>query len=204
MPTEWIHRYVPAKGSALTLLLLHGTGGDENDLLPLGQALAPGAGLLSPRGQVNEDGMARFFRRIRPGVFDEEDIRRRATELSDFVTDCATQYGFDPAKVLAMGYSNGANMAAANLLLTPELLGGAVLLRAQLPLTPVVQPVLTGKPVLVLAGTQDAMISPSGTEALAKLLAKCGAQVEVQWQETGHGLTPDDFGAVKKFLAPLL
>lgn len=200
MPTEFIHRYIPGTKSDATLLLLHGTGGDEEDLVPIGTALAPGVGLLSPRGQVLENGMPRFFRRFQVGVFDENDIRFRAQELADFVEASAQRYHFDAAKVIAVGYSNGANIAAANLLLTPGLLRAAVLLRPQLPLTPDPLPTLPRIPVTLLAGTQDAIVAPSSTEALAKLLARCGAQVEVHWQKAGHDLTPEDFGSVKQFL----
>lgn len=204
MPTEFIHRYIPGTKSDATLLLLHGTGGDEEDLLPIGTALAPGVGLLSPRGQVLENGMPRFFRRFQPGVFDEDDIRFRARELADFVTESAARYGFHAAKVVALGYSNGANIAAANLLLTPDLLRGAVLLRAQLPLTPDPLPTLQPIPVTLLAGTEDAVVAPSSTEALAKILSRCGAQVEVHWQKAGHELTPEDFASVKQALIKMI
>ncbi len=138
------------------------------------------------------------------GVFDEEDVKRRASDLAEFVRESAAKYSFDLSRVIALGYSNGANIAAANLLLTPELLKAAVLLRPQLPLKPDVAPDLSGRQVLLLAGTQDPIVPQAGTQQLAKLLAGYGAQVEVQWQETGHDLTPDDFSAVKKFLTPLL
>ena len=204
MATDFIHRYTPATSSGATILLLHGTGGDEDDLMPIGKGLAPGAGLLSPRGQVSENGMNRFFRRLAVGVFDEEDVKRRAADMAAFVEQSATKYGFDSKRVIALGYSNGANIAAANLLLNPGMLSAAVLLRPQQPLVPETTPDLRGKPVLILAGTQDAIVAPSATQSLAKLLAGYGALVEVQWQETGHELTPDDFQAVRTFLAPLL
>ena len=204
MPTELIHRYIPGTQSSSTLLLLHGTGGDEEDLLPIGTALAPGVGLLSPRGQVLENGMPRFFRRLRVGVFDEDDIRFRAQELADFVEASSVRYGFDAGRVIALGYSNGANIAAANLLLTPGMLRAAILLRAQLPLTPDPLPSLPPIPVMILAGSQDAIVAPSSTEALAKLLSRCGAQVEVHWQKAGHELIPEDFASVKQYLAKLI
>src|SRR6187397_432273 len=133
------HRFVPARPDGAgrpPLLLLHGTGGDESDLLPLGEALAPGAAVLSPRGNVLENGMPRFFRRLAEGVFDEEDVIRRAHELADFVGAAAARHGFDPKRVIAVGYSNGANIAAAILLLRPGALAGAVLFRAMVPLVP--------------------------------------------------------------------
>jgi phospholipase/carboxylesterase len=204
LPADFIHRYIPGARSSTTLLLLHGTGGDEEDLLPIGTAIAPGVGLLSPRGQVLENGMPRFFRRFQEGVFDENDIRVRAQELADFVESSAARYGFDPARVIALGYSNGANIAAANLLLTPGLLRAAVLLRAQLPLTPDPLPALPPTPVIILAGSQDPIVAPSSTEALAKLLSRCGAQVEVHWQNAGHELVPEDFATIKKYLTKLI
>ncbi len=189
-----IHKFVPGQDSDLALLLLHGTGGDENDLLPIGRAVAPGAALLSPRGSVLENGAPRFFRRLSPGVFDEADIRVRARELAEFVA------GFSLGRVMALGYSNGANIAAAMLLLYPDVLSGAVLMRPMTPLAPDPLPNLTGKRILILAGTRDAMTLPENTNALAKLLSRCGAALEVQWQDAGHDLHPADFQSAKSFL----
>ena len=155
---SFIHCYEPsARPGAPTLLLLHGTGGNENDLLPLGRMVAPGAALLSPRGKVMENGMPRFFRRLAEGVFDEQDVRRRANELADFVTEARGRYDL-PAPI-AVGYSNGANIAAAVLLLRPEALAGAVLLRPMMPLR--VSPVadLSGKSILLLSGAMDPIAS---------------------------------------------
>lgn len=195
--SDFIHQYVPATASPLTLLLLHGTGGDENDLIPIGRALAPGAGLISPRGKVLENGAARFFKRFSPGVFDEEDIRVRSSELAEFAL------GFNGPKLVALGYSNGANIAAATLLLHPEVLAGAILLRPMLPLTPVNLPNLTGKPVAILAGEHDHTTSPQITKDLAALLTKAGAKVEVRWMNADHNLGPGDFQAIKEFLQTL-
>jgi phospholipase/carboxylesterase len=192
--TEFIHQYVPANGSDVTLLLLHGTGGDENDLLPIGRALAPGAALISPRGKVLENGAPRFFRRLALGVFDEEDIRVRAAELAEFVTS------FHAPQVIALGYSNGANIAAAMMLLHPEVLAGAILLRPMVPLTPEALPDLTGRPVVILAGEHDRMTRPEITKDLAQLLTRAGAKVEVRWMDAGHDLGPGDFQAIKEFL----
>jgi phospholipase/carboxylesterase/glyoxalase family protein len=135
---EFVHRFIPARERerGLTLLLLHGTGGDETDLLPLGEALAPGAALLSPRGKVRENGMPRFFRRVSEGVFDLEDLRFRTHELADFVAEAAAAYGFDPTRVVAVGYSNGANIAASIVLLRPQTFAGAILFRPMVPLVP--------------------------------------------------------------------
>ena len=132
--TDFIHRYEPATNAGSPpLLLLHGTGGDENDLLGLGKMISPGSALLSPRGRVLEHGMPRFFRRLAEGVFDEDDVRRRALELGEFVADARKQYGI--AAPVAVGFSNGANIAAALLLLKPDVLAGAILLRAMVPLS---------------------------------------------------------------------
>ena len=197
---DFVHQFVPPKNSTLTVLLLHGTGGDENDLVPIGRAVAPGAALLSPRGQVDENGMHRFFRRISLGVFDEDDVRRRAADLADFVKQAAERYSFDPARVVALGYSNGANIAAAMLLLHPGALAGAVLMRPMVPLVPDPLPPLNGKPVLILAGEADHTTTRDNTDRLARVLSVAGADVEVRWQEGGHELDPRDFQATAEFL----
>nr|CAA9258320.1 Carboxylesterase [uncultured Armatimonadetes bacterium] len=203
---DFVHRFVPAQQAdrPVTLLLLHGTGGSEDDLLPLGQSLLPGAGLLSPRGKVLENGMPRFFRRLAEGVFDEEDVRRRAEELADFVAASAQAYGFDPLRVLAVGYSNGANIAAAVLLLRPETLAGAVLLRPMVPLVPETMPDLSGRPLFLAAGRRDPIVSPAQTEQLAALLRSAGADVTLHWHPGGHGLGQDDLAAAGEWLAQVL
>lgn len=188
---ETIHRWVEGDGDA-TLLLLHGTGGDENDLLPLGRELAPGANLLSPRGAVSERGMPRFFRRLALGVFDEEDLVRRAADLAGFVAAAAERYGFDPKRVFALGYSNGANIAAALMLLHPRTLAGGVLLRPVLPLEPPAVPALDGVSALLAAGRDDPYAPHERVEALAERLRAGGADVELAWREAGHGLEPSD------------
>src|SRR5580700_10011226 len=131
---SFIHRFEKgAEPDARPLLLLHGTGGDENDLVSLARMIAPTAPLLSPRGKVLENGMPRFFRRLAEGVFDEDDVRRRAQELAEFVEEARARYGI--SSPIALGYSNGANVAAAMLLIRPEALAGAILLRAMAPLS---------------------------------------------------------------------
>src|SRR5947207_11707636 len=132
---DFIHDFVPGSSSR-TLLLLHGTGGNERDLIPLGRELDPNAALLSPRGKVLENGMPRFFRRLAEGVFDLEDLKYRTNELSDFVTAAGKHYGFATDQLVAVGYSNGANIAASMLLLRPQLLPSAILFRAMVPLHP--------------------------------------------------------------------
>lgn len=194
------HRFEPGPG-ADTLLLLHGTGGDEHDLIPLGRQLAPQANLLSPRGQVLENGMPRFFRRLEVGVFDEADLVRRAKELGEFVRAAAIHYKFDSARVGALGYSNGANMAAALLLLDGPLLAGAALLRAVLPLEPPQLPDLSQKQVVIAAGRQDPYAPAERVEALADRLTRAGAAVDLRWSEADHSLMPSDFKAIADWLA---
>ena len=198
----FIHVFTPAPqpGSAPTLLLLHGTGGDERDLLPLG-GLLPGANLLSPRGRVLERGMPRFFRRLAEGVFDVEDVKRRAGELAAFVAAAADRYGFDPARVVALGFSNGANIASAVLLSHPGVLKGAILLRAMVPFEPDAQSAsAAGARVLISNGDSDPIVPAAETERLARLLQRAGADVEVHWQSAGHQLMPADFAIAKTWL----
>ena len=199
----FIHRFVPGHGpDAPTLLLLHGTGGDENSLLDLGRALSPDAALLSPRGRVLEDGTTtRFFRRLAEGVFDEDDLRVRTHELADFVGAAARRDGFDPARVTAVGYSNGANIAAATLLLRPGVLRGAVLWRAMVPLTPSAPPGLCGTDVLLAAGRHDPLVPRENTERLAAVFRHAGADITLSWADAGHGLTSPEVAAARDWLA---
>lgn len=195
------HRYLPTDGTAgPTLLLLHGTGGDEQSLLPLGRSLAPGAGLLSPRGKVLEHGMPRFFRRLAEGVFDLQDLTFRTQELAGFIAAAAAAYGFDPSRLIAVGYSNGANIAASLLLLHPEALAGAVLLRPMVPLQPPAPPALTAKPVFIGAGRHDPLVPPAQSEALADLLRRHGAAVTVHWQQGDHGIGREELIAARGWL----
>jgi predicted esterase len=196
----FIHHFIPGKPGGPTLLLLHGTGGDENDLVDLGRMLAPGAAILSPRGKVLEGTMPRFFRRLAQGVFDLEDVRRRANELADFVGAAADRYGFDRTRVAAVGYSNGANIAAAMLLLRPTVLAGAVLLHAMVPIVPDQLPDLSVMPVFLSGGKSDTMISPQETGQLEELLESAGAALTVSWQPGGHSLTETELKAAKEWL----
>jgi phospholipase/carboxylesterase len=198
----FVHRYVEGSSST-TLLLLHGTGGDENDLLPLGRALAPEANLLSPRGKVLEAGMPRFFRRLAMGVFDVEDLKRRTHELGDFIEEASTAYGLDQERIVALGYSNGANIAASLLLLRPGLLRAAALLHAMVPFQPDDLPDLSGTSALVTAGRNDTMIPPDHPEMLARMLEQTGADVVLDWHPGGHQLGPAELAAVKTWLDQL-
>jgi phospholipase/carboxylesterase/glyoxalase family protein len=198
------HRFVPGRQpEGPTLLLLHGTGGNEDDLIPLGQRLWPGAALLSPRGPVLEGGMPRFFRRFAPGVFDLDDLRRRTGDLAEFLAAAAAHYGFDPGRVVAAGYSNGANIAASLLLLRPGAVRRAVLWHAQVPLEPDPHPDLRTHDVLLTAGRRDPLIPPGGTERLRELLATCGAAVRLAWFDGGHALSPEDADAARRWMREL-
>jgi len=200
-PPGFAHRFVPATRPDLPpLLLLHGTGGTEDDLLPLGERLLPGAARLSPRGQVLENGMPRFFRRLAEGVFDLDDVRRRTHELADFVQAARRSYDLGLAPI-AVGFSNGANIAAAVLLLRPGTLGGALLLRPMVPLVPDPLPALGGVSVQINAGTADPIVTPAQSEALGELLRAAGASVSLDWIRGGHGLTPPDVEVGARFLA---
>lgn len=199
MSHDFIHRFVPGT-SGETALLLHGTGGNEGSLVQLGTLLLPEASILSPRGQVLEGGMPRFFRRLAEGVFDLEDLVSRTGDLADFVGRSAEKYGFDPARVTAVGFSNGANIAASLMLLRPEVLSRAVLLRAMVPLEPDPKP-LPGTPVWVGAGRYDPIVPAENTARLAELLGERGARVHLDWREAGHQLAEGEVEAIAHWLA---
>ena len=197
----YVHRYLPPNGDdPRTLLLLHGTGGDENDLVHLGQMLAPDAGLLSPRGNVLENGAARFFRRLAEGVFDIEDLHARTKDLVAFVDAAAAQYGFDASKVVAVGCSNGANIAGSMLLSQPRVLSGAVLFRPMVPFVPDAPQSLDGKRVYIGAAENDPIVSRRHPERLAEMLRVLGADVTLNWQPAGHALTRADVSSAYDWL----
>ena len=198
--SDFLHRFVPGS-SPRTLLLLHGTGGNEGDLLPIGRALDSEAALLSPRGKVLENGMPRFFRRLAEGVFDEDDLIHRAKELGAFISEAAVRYQFDERNVVAVGYSNGANIAAALLLLQPEPIRGAILFRAMVPLTPPSLPMLNGVPVLIAAGNHDPIVPAENARRLAELLGAAGAEVTVFFEDAGHDLTAHTLSTARRWLA---
>lgn len=177
---------------APTLLLLHGTGGNEGDLLPLGRTIAPGCSVLSPRGRVLENGASRYFRRIAEGVFDQADLAFRTTELNDFIRAASTGYSIDLTRLIAVGFSNGANMAASLFLRHPTTLGGALLLRAMVPFTPPKMPNLQRKPVLLLEGSVDPLVSSAEAENLEGLFEQANADVELHWVGGGHALSAED------------
>jgi phospholipase/carboxylesterase len=195
------HIYTPPTGGdRRTLLLLHGTGGNEHDLVPLGRMLAPTAGMLSPRGNVSENGAARFFRRLAEGVFDIPDLHRRTADMAAFVEAAAARYEFDPSLVIAVGFSNGANIAASMMFSHPRVLEAAVLFRAMVPFEPETPLDLSGKRVFIGAGRTDPLVSTAGTERLAELLRAAGAAVAVEWQPVGHNLTNADVAAAQTWL----
>jgi phospholipase/carboxylesterase len=196
---SFIHRFVPATESGRPpLLLLHGTGGNEDDLLPLGKIISPGSALLSPRGKILENGMPRFFRRLAEGVFDEADVRMRANQLADFIGEARTAYGLDAP--VAVGFSNGANIAAAMLMLRPEALAGAALLRAMMPLSEPPKADLTGKLVLMISGQLDPIIPADNAAQLAAQLTADGALVNHKVLPTGHGLSQQDLSLTQSWL----
>ena len=196
---DFIHEFVPGN-SERTLLLLHGTGGNERDLSSLGRELDQNASLLSPRGQVLENGMPRFFRRLAEGVFDLEDLKRRTHELADFVAAAAEHYQFATNQVIAVGYSNGANIAASLLLLRPQTLHGAILFRVMVPLIPPAQPDLSSVRVWIGAGDKDPIIPTSESQRLAELLRRAGADVTIRFFNSGHNLTNDEIETASDWL----
>ncbi len=198
------HRFVPAsRPDASTLLLLHGTGGDEQDLLAIGRRLSDDAALLSPRGAVLEHGMPRFFRRHAEGVLDLEDLVVRVAELATFVGAAAGVYGFDPARVMAVGFSNGANAAAALHLLHPSVLRASVLLSPMVPIEPERPTDLATAAVFIGSGRADPIAPPEGAERLAGLLGAAGAAVTLDWHDGGHALDLDQLIRARSWLVAL-
>jgi phospholipase/carboxylesterase len=193
-PEEFIYVFEPPGLPAppVGLLLLHGTGGDETDLLPLGHSLLAGAAILSPRGRVLERGMPRFFRRLAQGVFDQEDLAIRTRELADFVRAAETKYSLSPGHMVAVGLSNGANIASSLLMTDPDVLAGAVLLRGMPPFVPARPWNLNHKPVLILSGNNDPIVGRDQANQLANLFRKANANLTVHWSEAGHNLSEDD------------
>src|SRR5437868_12119850 len=199
---DFIHEFVPGSSSR-TLLLLHGTGGNERDLIPLGRALDPNASLLGPRGKVLENGMPRFFRRLAEGVFDLEDLKTRTNELADFVAAAVRHYKLAPDHIVGVGYSNGANIAASMLLLRPEIMHAAILFRAMVPLVPDKIPELSDVHVWIGAGDQDPIIPPSQSQRLVELLRRAGAEVTIRFFNAGHGLTNGEVETAGQWLTNL-
>lgn len=197
--TDFIHKFVPGR-LPVTVLLLHGSGGDETDLLPIGSAVAPGAALLSPLGKIVQHGARRFFSYPGPDGFDPDELRARVDELAGWLATMPV----DPARLYALGYSNGANMAAAMMLFRPGSIAGACLLRARAVVTPSDLPMLNDAPVLISAGQHDDIIPADSAATLAQLLTRAGARVDLAIQNAGHDLTPADFSLAKQWFAGII
>ena len=200
---DFIHKFTRGK-LPVTVLLLHGSGGDEDDLLPIAKALAPGAAFLSPRGNVVQNGMRRFFSFPGPDGFDREELIGRAGDLAEWLGRMRADYGIDASRLYALGYSNGANIAAALMLLHPGAIAGACLLRARALVVPEVLPALNDAPVVISAGQTDHLIPAGDSERLGRLMSEAGAKVDFVLQNAGHDLTPADFSLAKQWFARLL
>jgi predicted esterase len=203
VPLGFDHRYIAGEGklAGLTLLLLHGTGGDGDSLLQLGYTLAPGATLLSPTGRVLENGSRRFFKRLAEGVFDQEDMALRTHELGEFVRDAAVVYQLDRNRMVAVGYSNGANIASSLMLRNPDILSGAVLFRPMVPFIPEPQELLSGIPVLICEGERDPLRPPGDTEKLVEIFHSAGVDVTVHTESAGHELIMGDVVTARDWLS---
>jgi len=188
----FIHRFIPGEDSSETLLVLHGTGGNENDLVGIGQAVAPGAAILSPRGNVLENGAPRFFRRISEGVFDPREVRARGDELARFIRAAVVTYRLDASRVFALGYSNGANIASTVMLLDPGAIQGSILLRPMVVYEPPEKKDLGGSSVFISAGRMDQIVPTTSVDQLAEMFRAANADVTLKWQLAGHNLVPSE------------
>ena len=189
------------RNKKLTLVLLHGTGGNEEDLIFLGKKIEPNASVLSPRGKVLENGLPRFFRRLSEGVFDLEDLRIRSHELADFIQKCSLHYKFDLENTIAIGFSNGANISVSMLFLRPEVLQGGILFRAMVPFIPDPLPNLSSKKILLSAGLEDPIVSRNETENLFRLFQKTNAILTLKWQPSRHNLIQEDILVAKPWIS---
>lgn len=187
-----------------TILLLHGTGGDEESLLPLAKFLLPDASVLSPRGRVLENGMPRFFKRLSEGVFDMDDLCIGTAELAGFIKNALEEYGINSDSIITAGYSNGANIASSVIFSYPGLLKTAVLFHPMIPFVPDSPPDLSGTSVFITAGRNDPIVRSEETEMLAALYRDYGASVDVFWHDSGHSLTRGELEAARSFLSESL
>jgi predicted esterase len=205
MSASYQHLFVPGTDpEAPPLLLLHGTGGNERDLLPLARTLSPGSAVLSPRGDVSEHGQLRFFRRFAEGVFDLDDVRRRTHALADFVIDAATRYQIPRDKLLAIGFSNGANIAGTLFQLRPEVLGGAIMLRPMVVLDQSASALsLSERNIFISSGNADPIVPAEQPLQLAKLFRAGGANVTLKIQNASHGLAAGDIADAQTWLETL-
>lgn len=202
----YVHRYSPPEpgGLPVTLLLLHGTGGDETSLVPIAAEIAPGTAYLSPRGKMVIDNMRRFFPNPGSDTLDRDEIAYRCAELAGFLYNAADSYGFDQRRVFGLGYSNGAAMAASLMLYHPRLLMGAIILRPVLPPAPYRLPDLQDKPVFIAGGRRDDLAPPQDAERLADLLRQAKADVTLRWEDAGHKLRPVEMKAARNWLREVL
>ena len=196
---SYIHKAIAGAPGAPELFLFHGTGGDENQLISLGQEMLPGASIVSPRGDVLEYGAARFFRRTGEGVYDMDDLALRTGKMAAFVR--AHVEAQEPSTVLGLGYSNGANILASTIFLEPNLFDAAVLMHPLIPFEPQVKGSLAGKRILITAGRRDPICPPNLTARLDAHLRSAGADVTLHWHEGGHEIRPDEIEAARRFLA---
>ncbi|HJP85310.1 MAG TPA: alpha/beta hydrolase [Gemmatimonadaceae bacterium] len=197
----FIHRFIPGEDSSETLLVLHGTGGNENDLVGIGQAIAPGAAILSPRGNVLENGAPRFFRRISEGVFDPKEVRARGDELARFIRAAVVTYRLDASRVFALGYSNGANIASTVMLLDPGAIQGSILLRPMVVYEPPEKKDLGGSSVFISAGRMDQIVPTTSVDQLAEMFRAANADVTLKWQLAGHNLVPSEVREAAEWFA---
>ena len=198
----FIHRFVPGEDASVeTLLVLHGTGGNENDLIGIGQAIAPGAAILSPRGNVLENGAPRFFKRIAEGVFDPKEVRSRGEELARFIRAAAVTYRLDPSRIFALGYSNGANIASTVMLIEPGAIQASILLRPMVVYQPPEKSDLSGSSVFISAGRMDPIVPTASVEQLAKLFRSANAEVTLKWQLAAHNLVPTEVREAAEWFA---
>jgi predicted esterase len=199
----FIHQFVPGAegGDGVCLLMLHGTGGDESSLIPLAGPIAPRAAILSPRGRVLENGMPRFFRRLAEGVFDQDDLRIQTAAMAQFIESASQEYSIQTDRIIAVGYSNGANIASSVMLSRPDLVRAAVLFRPMVPFVPQSPPDLSGVRVLVSAARRDPIVSQPETGRLVKIFEAAGADVTVNWYRGGHELSQDDVDAASSWVS---
>ncbi len=187
-----------------TLLLLHGTGGNEYDLLPLAKQVDAEANVLSVRGNVSENGMPRFFKRLAEGVFDEEDLIFRTKELNEFLDEAALMYEFDRENIMAIGYSNGANIAASLLFHYENTLKGAILHHPMVPRRDIDLPDLSEQSIFIAAGTNDPICLPEESKELLELLEGANATVDIHWEDNGHQLMQTEVSAASNWYAKLI
>ena len=198
----FIHRFVAGEDPTVgTLLVLHGTGGNENDLIGIGQAIAPGAAILSPRGNVLENGAPRFFKRIAEGIFDPKEVRSRGEELARFIRAAAVTYRLDPARIFALGYSNGANIASTVMLIEPDIIQASILLRPMVVYEPPEKNDLSGSSVFISAGRMDPIVPTASVEQLAELFRSANADVTLKWQLAAHNLVPNEVREAAEWFA---